>query len=443
MKPSWVLSEDERQRRFRRNRERGQEQETVAAVAGPSGQTSRNNRRQEARPVQPRPIQPQGRPFPQATLEEARLMTSIIEQQQQMVIKKEQQAGAGVAAGPVEIVVKSESGDHGPAVVAPSYILAAPVSSVGGQQQQQPTILLYSTGGSSGAAVPAVIVSTGAPSGNVARLPCAPLTQAPPAVTITPANDIKPPTKAMLSSAPGPSVIVQTPPKVYASASQAVTGAGASEPFNLTVEKKYPGAAGGSGGSSAVSSIADAIMTNTATSAPRSQQQKQTAAIAVAHMGTSKVEIIQEIDWDSNYEEDVFSSDEEGQDMRRVALEPEVKFCQDEWYQINQIVEAHNDRYRSVNFGEELIKEMIMCSVFSIPVSTSAAISGYRLTVERITRIAHNLDCFTELSKSDQSQLLMENADLLVNLRGAIFFDSRKKGVNQILISMGIGKKTS
>eukprot|EP00091_Calanus_sinicus_P015786 TRINITY_DN3448_c0_g1_i1.p1 TRINITY_DN3448_c0_g1~~TRINITY_DN3448_c0_g1_i1.p1 ORF type:complete len:134 (+),score=13.60 TRINITY_DN3448_c0_g1_i1:1-402(+) len=70
--------------------------------------------------------------------------------------------------------------------------------------------------------------------------------------------------------------------------------------------------------------------------------------------------------------------------------------------------------------------------------STSAAISGYRLTVERITRIANNMDCFINLPSVDQSSLLKENADLLVSLRGAIFFDSRKKGVNQVLISMGI-----
>ena len=36
-----------------------------------------------------------------------------------------------------------------------------------------------------------------------------------------------------------------------------------------------------------------------------------------------------------------------------------------------------------------------------------------------------------------------ENADLLVSMRGAIFFDSRKKGVNQVLISMGIGELLS
>ena len=31
----------------------------------------------------------------------------------------------------------------------------------------------------------------------------------------------------------------------------------------------------------------------------------------------------------------------------------------------------------------------------------------------------------------------------MVSMRGAIFFDSRKKGVNQVLISMGIGELLS
>ena len=149
----------------------------------------------------------------------------------------------------------------------------------------------------------------------------------------------------------------------------------------------------------------------------------------------------QEFESDSDYEKDVFSSDEDEEPRRSLlSNEPEVKFCEDERFQMEKLIKEHNDKYRSVNFGEELIKEMIMCSMFGIPVSTSAAISGYRLTVERITRIAHNLDCFTDLHKNDQATLLMENADLLVNLRGAIFFDSKNKGVNQILISMGIGK---
>ena len=36
----------------------------------------------------------------------------------------------------------------------------------------------------------------------------------------------------------------------------------------------------------------------------------------------------------------------------------------------------------------------------------SAAISGYRLTVERITRIANNLETFGTLPKFDQNSLL-------------------------------------
>jgi len=146
-------------------------------------------------------------------------------------------------------------------------------------------------------------------------------------------------------------------------------------------------------------------------------------------------------DWDSNYEDDIFTSDEEDNTralLKAISKEPEIKFSTAEYNQLEQLVKEHDERYRSVNFGEELIKEMIMCSMFGIPVSTSAAINGYRLSVERITRIAHNLDCFTDLPKNDQNNLLKENADLLVNLRGAIFFDRKKKGVDQVLISMGI-----
>jgi len=144
-------------------------------------------------------------------------------------------------------------------------------------------------------------------------------------------------------------------------------------------------------------------------------------------------------DWDSNYEDDIFTSDEEDNHrIEPIRNEPDIKFSSAELCHLQQLVKEYDERYRSVNFGEELIKEMIMCSMFGIPVSTSAAINGYRLSVERMTRIAHNLDCFTDLPKLDQNNLLKENADLLVNLRGAIFFDSKKKGVDQVLCSMGI-----
>jgi len=142
---------------------------------------------------------------------------------------------------------------------------------------------------------------------------------------------------------------------------------------------------------------------------------------------------------ESEYEDSVYSrSSDDERSIQGFLSEPEIKFTEEEFLVLKGLVHSHDERYKSVNFGEELIKEMIMCSMFGIPMSTSAAISGYRLTVERITRIANNLDCFVDLPIMDQSSLLKENADLLVSLRGAIFFDSKKKGVNQVLISMGI-----
>ena len=53
-------------------------------------------------------------------------------------------------------------------------------------------------------------------------------------------------------------------------------------------------------------------------------------------------------------------------------------------------------------------------------------------------RIANSLPCFTNLTSADQVTLLKENADLIVSLRGAIFFDKKKKGMDQILSSIGI-----
>jgi hypothetical protein len=103
-----------------------------------------------------------------------------------------------------------------------------------------------------------------------------------------------------------------------------------------------------------------------------------------------------------------------------------------------KLVASHNQCYKSVNFGEELIKEMIMCSLFGIAISTRAALTGYRLSVDRMTRIAKSLDAFNRLTMLDQEALLKENADLLVSLRGAIFFESRKKGIDQVLVSMGV-----
>jgi len=142
---------------------------------------------------------------------------------------------------------------------------------------------------------------------------------------------------------------------------------------------------------------------------------------------------------ESEYEDSVYSrSSDDERSIQGFLSEPEIKFTEEEYENLKGLVQSHDERYKSVNFGEELIKEMIMCSMFGIPISTSAAISGYRLTVERITRIANHLDCFADLPLLDQSSLLKENADLLVSLRGAIFFDSKKKGVNQVLISMGI-----
>jgi len=137
-------------------------------------------------------------------------------------------------------------------------------------------------------------------------------------------------------------------------------------------------------------------------------------------------------------DEELYSSSDD-ENMMSIYNEPlEILTFEEELF-LKNLIDTHNERYKSVNFGEELIKEMIMCSMFSIPVSTTAAINGYRICVERVTRIANSIEPFTSLYFDDQAALLKENADLLVSLRGAIFFDSKKNGVDQVLLSMGEG----
>ena len=443
MKPSWVLSEEERGRRFRKNRERGQSGPAspgagpvLASHKGEKGGAKGNSA------------------FPDMSqhLDESTLASLYEQQQPQALIVKKEQTLSPAPGEPSKLMVS----DHRSGLVAipsPSFeqqpqflvkteagetnYIFAPVAA----SQQQSTILVYT-------AAPAESLVTGSASGSkeglVAhplRLPMSFITQqaSSPSVTITAAprssaaenlakvatirtnNSAYPENPAstnhQLSSS---SVIVQAPQRQVISSGYPTTN---QQQHVVTKQESRaefcPSVSG---------------VRRSPPHVPTLDQVTLSRLAAVASL---------EFESDSDYDKDVFSSDEDD-DIRRQLLsnEPEVKFCEDERFQMEKLIKEHNDKYRSVNFGEELIKEMIMCSMFGIPVSTSAAISGYRLTVERITRIAHNLDCFTDLHKNDQATLLMENADLLVNLRGAIFFDSKNKGVNQILISMGIGKQT-
>lgn len=434
MKPSWVLSEEERGRRFRKNRERGQSGPGEASPR--AGAVLASHKREKGGAKGNASGFPDMEPLDESTL------ASLYEQQQpQALIVKKEQTLSPAPGEPSKLLVS----DHRPGLVAipsPSFeqqpqflvkteagetnYIFAPVAS----SQQQSTILVYTA-----APAESLVTSKEGLVAHPLRLPMSFITQASsgPSVTITAAprssaaeNLAKvatirtnhsayenPATTNQLSSS---SVIVQAPQRQVISSGYPTTN----QQQNVVTKQESrnefcPG------------------VSNVRRSPPHVQALDQVTLSRLAAVAS------QEFESDSDYDKDVFSSDEED-DIRRqlISNEPEVKFCEDEAFQMEKLIKEHNDKYRSVNFGEELIKEMIMCSMFGIPVSTSAAISGYRLTVERITRIAHNLDCFTDLHKNDQATLLMENADLLVNLRGAIFFDSKNKGVNQILISMGI-----
>ena len=111
---------------------------------------------------------------------------------------------------------------------------------------------------------------------------------------------------------------------------------------------------------------------------------------------------------------------------------------EDEIDAVHYLGKLHDRCYKSINLGEDVIKEMIMSSIFGIPISAKAAMTAYRLMIQRVTRVAQNFDKFINLPFNLQGALLKHNSDMVVSLRGAVFFEMKKQGMDQILISLGI-----
>lgn len=138
-------------------------------------------------------------------------------------------------------------------------------------------------------------------------------------------------------------------------------------------------------------------------------------------------------------EENYVSDDHADEDTGfSIPAAPMEEITADELAQIKAIARLHDINYKSVNFGEELIKEMVMSSVFGVPLSVSATMNAYRLMIQRVTKVAQCFDPFLNLPHATQSNLLKHNADTIVSLRGAVFFEKRKGGLDQILITMGV-----
>ena len=131
-------------------------------------------------------------------------------------------------------------------------------------------------------------------------------------------------------------------------------------------------------------------------------------------------------------------SDSESDSRNPEFQERLLEISKDEVETIRSIGYWHDRCYKSVDFGEDLIKEMLFSSVCGVSLSVQSAMTAYRLMIQRVNRVATGFDPFSRLSSRSQSTLLKHNADLVVSLRGAVFFETNKQGMDQIVISLGI-----
>ena len=58
--------------------------------------------------------------------------------------------------------------------------------------------------------------------------------------------------------------------------------------------------------------------------------------------------------------------------------------------------------------------------------------------IQRVNRVATDFSTFKALNFRTQSLLLKHNADFVVSLRGAVFFEKNKQGLDQIVLALGI-----
>ena len=101
------------------------------------------------------------------------------------------------------------------------------------------------------------------------------------------------------------------------------------------------------------------------------------------------------------------------------------------------LTSTYDENYFSINFGENLIQEMITSSIMGNPLSPNAAINAYHCMRHRITKVAKHFIGFTSLPGKIQSVLLKQNADMLISLQGVVFFQCKANGLDQILYSLG------
>ena len=103
---------------------------------------------------------------------------------------------------------------------------------------------------------------------------------------------------------------------------------------------------------------------------------------------------------------------------------------------LQDLTNQHDQHYLSVSFGENVIKEMIMSSVYGIQFNANTALFAYNVMMQRVQRVARNFSRFNVLPLNIQDILLQQNSDFIVSLHGAAFFQFKQTGLEQILRSL-------
>ena len=94
----------------------------------------------------------------------------------------------------------------------------------------------------------------------------------------------------------------------------------------------------------------------------------------------------------------------------------------------------HNKHYRSISFGEDVLKGLINASLFATPVNMENNIVAFRTEFEKIVKTAHYFPDFMNLPPTLQRTLLKHNASLIISLVSSLCTIVDEKLFTDILV---------
>ena len=93
---------------------------------------------------------------------------------------------------------------------------------------------------------------------------------------------------------------------------------------------------------------------------------------------------------------------------------------------VSDVVSNYDTNFKSVSIGNQILKQLLFSSLFGIPMSLECQKDVFRLTKQRVIKVATSFPAFHHLSHELQQNCLKSNISMLIAVRAATTANSGK-----------------